>query len=71
MITQMVYNGKESGAFDGLLDEYAVYYEPEVNNAVNRLAALMEPMVMSVLGILSGGFITTMHLPIFQLGAVV
>ena len=71
MITQMVYIGEESGAFDGLLDECAVYYEPEVNNAVNRLAALMEPMVMSVLGMLSGGFIITIYLPIFQLGAVV
>ena len=53
-----------------VLDECADYYEPEVNNLVNRLTALMEPMIMSVLGILNGGFIFTMYLPIFQLRAV-
>ena len=70
MITQMVYIGEKPGFLDRVLDECADYYEPEVNNLVNRLTALMEPMIMSVLGILSGGFIFTMYLPIFQLGAV-
>ena len=70
MITQMVYIGEKPGVLDRVLDECADYYEPEVNNLVNRLTALMEPMIMSVLGILSGGFIFTMYLPIFQLRAV-
>lgn len=71
MITHMIYIGEQSGAFDAVLDECAGYYEPEINNTVNRLTALMEPMIVSVLGILSGGFIITMHLPIFELDAVV
>tara|TARA_B110000305_G_C18868836_1_gene372182 strand:+ start:217 stop:432 length:216 start_codon:yes stop_codon:yes gene_type:complete len=71
MITQMAGIGEESGALDGVLDKCAVYYEAEVNNAVNGLTALMEPMIMSVLGILIGGLMIAMYLPIFQLGAVV
>ena len=70
MITQMAGIEEESGALDGVLDKCAVYYEAEVNNAVSGLTALMEPMIMSVLGILNGGFIFTMYLPIFQLRAV-
>ena len=69
MITQMVGIGEESGALDGMLDKCAVYYEAEVDNAVDGLTALMEPMIMVVLGVLVGGLIT-MYLPIFQLGAV-
>ncbi len=71
MITQMVGIEEESGALDGVLDKCAVYYEAEVDNAVNGLTALMEPMIMSVLGILIGGLMIAMYLPIFQLGAVV
>jgi type IV pilus assembly protein PilC len=71
MITQVVGNGEESGALGGMLDKCAVYYEAEVNNAVNGLTALMEPMIMSVLGILIGGLMIAIYLPIFQLGAVV
>lgn len=70
MITQMVGIGEESGALDGMLDKCAVYYEAEVDNAVDGLTALMEPMIMTVLGVLVGGLMIAMYLPIFQLGAV-
>ena len=70
MVTQMVGIGEESGALDSMLDKCAVYYEAEVDNAVDGLTALMEPMIMAVLGILVGGLMIAMYLPIFQLGAV-
>ncbi len=70
MITQMVGIGEESGALDAMLDKCAVYFEAEVDNAVDGLTALMEPMIMAVLGILVGGLMIAMYLPIFQLGAV-
>jgi type IV pilus assembly protein PilC len=70
MVTQMVGIGEESGALDSMLDKCAVYYEAEVDNAVDGLTALMEPMIMAVLGILVGGLMIAMYLPIFQLGSV-
>ncbi len=70
MITQMVGIGEESGALDGMLDKCAVFYEAEVDNAVDGLTSLMEPMIMAVLGVLVGGLMIAMYLPIFQLGAV-
>lgn len=70
MITQMVGIGEESGALDSMLDKCAIYFEAEVDNAVDGLTALMEPMIMAVLGILVGGLMIAMYLPIFQLGAV-
>ncbi len=70
MITQMVGIGEESGALDSMLDKCAIYYEAEVDNAVDGLTALMEPMIMAVLGILVGGLMIAMYLPIFQLGSV-
>jgi type IV pilus assembly protein PilC len=71
MIIQMVAIGEEAGALDDMLDKSASYYEEQVDNAVDNLTALMEPMIMSVLGVLVGGLIIAMYLPIFQLGAVV
>lgn len=71
MIIQMVAIGEEAGALDDMLDKSADYYEEQVDNAVDNLTALMEPMIMSVLGVLIGGLIIAMYLPIFQLGAVV
>lgn len=71
MITQMVGIGEESGALDAMLDKCATYYEAEVDNAVDGLTALMEPLIMSVLGTLIGGLMIAMYLPIFQLGQVV
>jgi type IV pilus assembly protein PilC len=71
MVIQMVAIGEESGALDSMLDKSATYYEEQVDNAVDNLTALMEPMIMSVLGVLIGGLIIAMYLPIFQLGRVV
>jgi len=71
MIIQMVAIGEEAGALDDMLDKSAAYYEEQVDNAVDNLTALMEPMIMAVLGVLVGGLIIAMYLPIFQLGAVV
>jgi type IV pilus assembly protein PilC len=71
MIIQMVAIGEEAGALDDMLDKSASYYEEQVDNAVDNLTALMEPMIMAVLGVLVGGLIIAMYLPIFQLGGVV
>lgn len=71
MINQMVGIGEESGALDSMLDKCATYYEAEVDNAVDGLTSLMEPIIMSVLGTLIGGLMIAMYLPIFQLGQVV
>lgn len=71
MVIQMVSIGEEAGALDEMLDKSATYYEEQVDNAVDNLTSLMEPMIMAVLGVLVGGLIIAMYLPIFQLGAVV
>ncbi|PTQ67705.1 type II secretion system F family protein [Pseudomonas sp. GV071] len=71
MAIQMTAIGEESGALDSMLDKVATYYEEEVDNMVDGLTALMEPMIMSVLGVLVGGLVIAMYLPIFKLGAVV
>lgn len=71
MAVQMTAIGEESGALDEMLDKVASFYETEVDNAVDGLTALMEPVIMSVLGVLVGGLVIAMYLPIFQLGQVV
>ena len=71
MAIQMTAIGEESGALDSMLEKVASYYEDEVDNAVDGLTSLMEPLIMSVLGVLVGGLIVAMYLPIFQLGSVV
>lgn len=71
MALQMTAIGEESGALDDMLDKVAGFYETEVDNMVDNLTALMEPMIMAVLGVLVGGLIVAMYLPIFQLGQVV
>ncbi|MNG00585.1 Type II secretion system protein F [compost metagenome] len=71
MAVQMTAIGEESGALDDMLDKVASFYETEVDNAVDGLTSLMEPMIMAVLGVLVGGLIIAMYLPIFQLGAIV
>ena len=71
MIVQMVGIGEESGALDSMLDKCATFYEAEVDNAVDGLTALMEPLIMAVLGVLVGGLMIAMYMPIFQIGAVV
>ena len=71
MAIQMISIGEESGQIDSMSAKVADFYEAEVDEAVNRLSSLMEPMIMVVLGILIGGIIIAMYLPIFKLGAVV
>ncbi len=71
MVIQMVSIGEEAGSLDQMLGKVADFFEAEVDNLVDNLTALMEPMIMAVLGILIGGLIVAMYLPIFQLGQVV
>jgi len=71
MVIQMVAIGEESGSLDGMLEKVATIYEDEVDDAVDGLSTLLEPLIMAVLGVLVGGLIVAMYLPIFQLGAVV
>jgi type IV pilus assembly protein PilC len=71
MVIQMVAIGEESGAVDDMLSKVANVYEAEVDNAVDNLTALLEPMIMAVLGVVIGGLIIAMYLPIFQIGMVV
>lgn len=71
MAIQMVAIGEEAGSLEEMLDKVAVYYENEVDNAVDGLTSLMEPMIMAVLGVLVGGLVIAMYLPIFQMGSVV
>ncbi len=71
MVIQMVQIGEESGALDGMLSKVADFYEAEVDDAVDALSSLMEPVIMVVLGTLIGGMVIAMYLPIFKLGAAV
>jgi len=71
MVIQMVAIGEESGSLDGMLGKVATIYEQEVDDAVDGLSSLLEPLIMAVLGVLVGGLIIAMYLPIFQLGSVV
>ncbi len=68
MLIQMVLIGEESGALDEMLDKAASYYEEQVDNAVDGLTSLMEPVIMSFLGVVIGGLIIAMYLPIFAMG---
>lgn len=68
---QMAAIGEESGSLDGMLDKVATYYEDEVDGMVDNMTALMEPFIMAVLGVVVGGLVIAMYLPIFQLGNVV
>ncbi|WP_432472382.1 type II secretion system F family protein [Amphritea sp. HPY] len=71
MATQMIAIGEEAGSLDMMLDKVASFYEDEVDDAVDNLSTLIEPMIMAVLGVLVGGLVIAMYLPIFQLGNVV
>ena len=71
MVIQMVAIGEESGAVDDMLAKVAIVYEQQVDDAVDNLTALLEPMIMAVLGVVIGGLIVAMYLPIFQIGMVV
>jgi len=71
MVTQMVSIGEESGALDNMLGKVADFFEEEVDEAVGALSSLMEPLIMVILGVLIGGLVIAMYLPIFKLGSVV
>ncbi|HWO99378.1 MAG TPA: type II secretion system F family protein [Methylococcus sp.] len=71
MVVQMVAIGEESGVLDTMLGKVADFYEEEVDNAVDSLSSLLEPMIMVVLGVLVGGLVVAMYLPIFRLGSVI
>lgn len=71
MVVQMVGIGEESGALDSMLFKVAEFYEGEVNNSVDALTSLMEPFIIAVLGVLVGGMVIAMYLPIFKLGQAI
>ncbi|MGX2039911.1 type II secretion system F family protein [Methylocaldum sp. MU1018] len=71
MVIQMVSIGEESGSLDSMLAKVADFYEEEVDNAVDSLSSLLEPMIMAFLGVIVGGLVIAMYLPIFKLGSVV
>ena len=71
MMVQMVAIGEESGSLDEMLSKVADFYEEEVDNLVEGLSSLLEPLIMAVLGVLVGGLVIAMYLPIFKMGSVV
>ena len=71
LVCQMVAVGESTGGLDNMLKKVAELYEEEVDNAVNNLTAMMEPMIMVVLGVILGGLVIAMYLPIFQMGSLV
>jgi type IV pilus assembly protein PilC len=71
MVVQMIAVGEESGSLDTMSGKVAEFYETEVDNAVDSMSSLLEPLIMAVLGVLVGGMVIAMYLPIFKLGAVV
>jgi len=71
MVVQMTAIGEEAGSMDAMLAKVADFYEEEVDNAVDSLSSLLEPLIMAVLGVLIGGLVIAMYMPIFQMGKVV
>jgi type IV pilus assembly protein PilC len=71
MVNQMIAVGEESGSLDEMSGKVATFYEQEVDNAVDAMSSLLEPLIMVVLGVLVGGLVIAMYLPIFKLGSVV
>ena len=71
MVVQMTAIGEESGALDNMLFKVAEFYEEEVNNAVDTLSTLLEPLIMVILGVLVGGMVVSLYLPIFKLAGTV
>ena len=71
MVIQMIAVGEESGALDTMSGKVAEFYEAEVDNAVDSMSSLLEPLIMAILGVLVGGMVIAMYLPIFKLGQVV
>ena len=71
MVIQMIAVGEESGSLDDMSSKVADFYEEDVDNAVDNLSSLLEPMIMSILGVLVGGLVVAMYLPIFKMGSVI
>jgi type IV pilus assembly protein PilC len=71
MVNQMIAVGEESGSLDEMSGKVATFYEAEVDNAVDAMSSLLEPLIMVILGVLVGGLVVAMYLPIFKLGSVV
>ncbi|MEX0900997.1 MAG: type II secretion system F family protein [Gammaproteobacteria bacterium] len=71
MVVQMIAIGEESGSLDSMSARVADFYEAEVDNAVDALSSLLEPMIMAILGVLVGGLVVAMYLPIFKMGSVI
>jgi len=71
MVVQMIAVGEESGSLDTMSSKVAEFYETEVDNAVDSMSSLLEPLIMAILGVLVGGMVIAMYLPIFKLGQVV
>jgi type IV pilus assembly protein PilC len=71
MVIQMIAVGEESGSLDDMSAKVADFYEEDVDNAVDNLSSLLEPMIMAILGILVGGLVVAMYLPIFKMGSVI
>ncbi len=71
MVVQMIAIGEESGSLDAMLAKVADFYEQEVDDAVDALSSLLEPLIMAFLGVVVGGLVIAMYLPIFKLGSVV
>ena len=71
MVIQMIAVGEESGSLDEMSSKVADFFEEDVDNAVDNLSSLLEPMIMAILGVLVGGLVVAMYLPIFKMGAVI
>ena len=71
MVIQMVSIGEESGSLDDMLTKVADFYEEQVDNAVDAMSSLLEPLIMVILGALIGGLVIAMYLPIFNMGKAV
>ena len=68
--TRMIGVGEKSGALDDMAERVADFYEERLDNAVDGLASLLEPLIMAVLGVIVGGLVVAMYLPVFQMGQV-
>jgi type IV pilus assembly protein PilC len=71
MVIQMIAVGEESGSLDEMSSKVADFYEEDVDNAVDNLSSLLEPLIMAILGVLVGGLVVAMYLPIFKMGSVI
>jgi type IV pilus assembly protein PilC len=71
MVNQMIAVGEESGSLDEMSGKVATFYEAEVDNAVDAMSSLLEPLIMVILGVIVGGLVVAMYLPIFKLASAI